>query len=207
MPSQKCSVRQCGAHLYHDDLGAQPRCQTVSMHIYKGLPAAGVGWRGGSKVLPAGAPCPNPDYYEPLPESVVVLTLDEAVCAACALSGSSEVDFMKMDCEGCELFAIGCASQSTLKRIRFIGGEYHDIERFYEVMVAKLYRSHYVNLIGNAAIGSFFCERKGATRTILEPSREGMLQSRPWLTKKPIDWHVFRDEFVLAEERPMHALP
>src|SRR5262249_855575 len=117
----------------------------------------------------------------------------------------AEIDYIKLDCEGSECSALGCASIETLRRIRFLSGEYHNLDRFYEVIRHKLYHTHYVNLVGEGW-GSFFCERKGNQPTVLNPSRAGMLQLRPWLCATPVDWHVFRDEFVLPDERFMHGL-
>jgi hypothetical protein len=110
-----------------------------------------------------------------------------------------------MDCEGCENSALGCATYETLSKIRFISGEYHNADRFYKVMKNKLFLTHYVNLVGESW-GSFFAERKAAGPSILDPSRKGMLAIRPWMSVEPIDWNVFRDEFVLDEERFVHGL-
>jgi hypothetical protein len=112
---------------------------------------------------------------------------------------------VKMDCEGCECDSLGSASEDTLRRIRFISGEYHDITRFYRVMTEKLYQTHYVSLVGEGR-GNFFCERIGEAVTILSPSREGTLGVRPTMCDEPIDWHPFREEFVLPHERAVQGL-
>ena len=144
--------------------------------------------------------------YETLLEPFPSLTLDAVVAMVLAETGNAEVDYMKMDCEGCEHHALGCAQTKTLRKIRFIGGEYHGIERFYGVMKHRLYGTHYVNLVGSKEIGSFFCERIGKARTILKPDRKGMLIDRPELSSRPIDWHGFREEFVAPEERWSHGM-
>jgi hypothetical protein len=192
-------------HLFEDDLGTQQRPARLPLQIYQGVPDAGMGWIGGSTIAPAGTLPDDPAKYRLLDGKVPALTLDEAVTAVCALTGADEIDYAKFDCEGCENGALGCAASETLCKMRFISGEYHDIDRFYEIMRHKLYKTHFVNLSGERW-GSFFAEREHGGPTILQPSRDGMLQLRPWLSGKHLDWHVFRDEFVLRHERLVHGL-
>lgn len=156
-------------------------------------------------VLPEECECPDIERYIPLNDKVVAMSLDEVLMLTTLVTGLQEIDYIKMDCEGCECDALGCASAETLSRVRFISGEYHDIHRFYRVMVEKLYRTHCVALTGEAW-GSFFCERVADGETILATSREGMLLVRPWMSDEPIDWHPFREAFVLAHERVAHGL-
>lgn len=149
--------------------------------------------------------CPDQERYTLMPSKAHPVSLEDVLSITSTLTGSHEIDYMKMDCEGCECDGLGCASLETLQRIRFISGEFHDIKRFYRVMKEKLYKTHYVNLMGEYW-GSFFCERIGETRSILSPSRDGMMLVRPWMCDQPIDWHPFREEFVLPHERQVHGL-
>ncbi|MCW3095450.1 MAG: FkbM family methyltransferase [Chthonomonadaceae bacterium] len=193
-------------HIYSDDLGQNRRSAVKSLKTLKGLPGSGVGYIGGSKVVPNHVANSDPTAYAELPDGVTPITLDDLVSAVLKLTGAEEIDILKMDCEGCEHSSLGSASSETLQKIRFIVGEYHGVCRMHNIMQHRLYPTHYVNLIGDANLGAFFCERKGEASTILEPDRAGMLIDRPWLCPTPIDWHCFRSEFVLPSERRMHAL-
>ena len=93
-------------------------------------------------------------------------TLDEVVVSVVDDSLRKEVDFLKSDCEGAECSFLGCASTDTLNRIRFMAGEYHDLRRFWPVAL-KLMKTHYVNLIGDAVLGAFFCERHTRGKSLL----------------------------------------
>ncbi len=104
---------------------------------------------------------------------------------------SNEIDFVKIDREGREHTALGCASLDTLRKIRFIGGEYHGIGRFFAIMQGKLFLTHHVNLIGGGGLGSFFAEREGEARTILKQDRIGMLRVRPGLGSGPLSGTFF----------------
>lgn len=189
----------CGLHRFEDDLGRVPRSSPARMNVAKGRVGAGPGWRGGSTIIPEDHGQPDLARYEPMTGPVHCLTMDELVMAVSLLTGRSEIDYMKMDCEGCECDALGCASMETLRRIRFISGEYHDIARFYKIMSERLYKTHFVNLVGEGW-GSFFCERVDELPTILDSTRVH-LEVRPWSSNEQIDWHPFRDEFVLPHER------
>ena len=195
-------------HLYWDDLGNCPRTARGDLRILKGLPAAGPGWLGGSVVVAADhelatRPGSIPGF-EKLSIAVKPITLEEIF----ELSGFARIDLLKIDCEGCEHSAIGGASVKTLKRIGFIAGEYHGIDRFYQVMQHKLFHTHKVNLIGDRNLGAFFAERlEGRKDGILKFDKTGMLVPRPWLCNEMIDWHLFNEAFVLPEERFWHALP
>lgn len=195
-----------GSHRFHDDVGRSPRPAPQSLQLLRGKPGGGIGWIGGSKVVERRGPDDPLEAYETDSRSVHSITLDEAVAAVRTLTGADEIDYAKFDCEGCEHSALGCASEDTLKRLRFVSGEYHDLRRFYRVMREKLFATHYVNVVGDAIMGSFFAERKGEARTILEPDRAGMLFPRPHLLDEPIDWHPFREEFVHPGERWFHGL-
>lgn len=194
-------------HLFEDDLGQIPRADAAELRIFRGLPASGPGWYGGSFIRPATFQDYNPENYHAESDPVRSITFDQMVESILALTATDELDIVKMDCEGSEIPALGCASSQSLQRCRFIVGEYHGIERFYRVMREKLFATHFVNLIGDAELGSFFAERKGPRSSILNRDRCGMLFHRPWLSSEPLDWHIFREEFVLPEERPFHGLP
>ena len=193
-------------HLFQDDFGDQPQAITNRLKVLKALPHSGVGYLGGSIVTTEENMPDMPEAYEELNVDIALITFDDVISATTQLAGVSEVDYVKMDCEGCEHSALGAASIKTLRKIRFIGGEYHGLQRFYQVMKKKLFRTHYVSLIGDADLGAFFCERIGEEKTILNTDRAGMLFERPWLCDEAIDWHSFREEFVLPHERHFHAL-
>lgn len=189
----------CGCHQFADDLGMRRLPALAPLEIHYAWDCV-----GGSIVKQLDSS--HNEHYETLLQPFPSLTLDAVAAMVLAETGNTEVDYMKMDCEGCEHHALGCAQMKTLLKIRFIGGEYHNIERFYAVMKHRLYGTHYVNLVGSGGIGSFFCERIGEKRTILKPDRHGMLIERPELSSSPIDWHGFREEFVAPEERWSHGM-
>lgn len=199
-------------HLYVDDLGEQRRAKATRVRVLKGTPDAGPGWSGGSTVVPADEAAllgatPRAGF-ELISQPVRPVTLDEAVETVLKAEKAKGIDLVKLDCEGCEHSTIGCAARETLARIRFIVGEYHGIERFYQVMQGKLYKTHKVNLIGDRALGCFFAERlDGTADGILKHDKAGMVQARPWLSATPIDWHLFDERYVLPNERASHALP
>ncbi|MDB5386157.1 MAG: hypothetical protein JWM11_1803 [Planctomycetaceae bacterium] len=193
-------------HLFEDDLGRVPRAEVQPLRVFRGLPAGGPGWYGGSLIRPESFQDYHRDHYRVEDRPIQPITFDQMVESALASTGANEIDLVKMDCEGSEIPALGCAASETLQRCRFIVGEYHGIERFYQVMREKLFQTHFVSLIGDAHLGSFFAERKGEITSILNPDRDGMLVERPWLADQPIDWHVFREEYVLPNERHFHAL-
>jgi FkbM family methyltransferase len=195
-------------HKYADDFGLELRSDIARLMLLKASPEGGPGWGGGSMVVPQDHPVvTNPSGlkgYELRGQSIPVCELE------CFLDerGICEVDILKIDCEGCEHHVLGCASISLLSRLRFITGEYHDIERFYRVMRAKLFLTHKVNLIGTRQLGCFFAERLEGTRDgVLCFDKTGMLQKRLWLVEsEPIEWHLFNQEYVLESERWFHAI-
>ena len=198
------------AHRFYDDAGRRRRGRPVPLRVLKGTPRGGPGWVGGSLVVPADDPAVasgGAPAYELLGDAVPGATFDEMVAEVLAAEDADEIDVVKMDCEGCEHSCLGSAKVKTLKHCRFIVGEYHGIQRFYDVMEASLYRTHKVNLIGQADLGAFFAERRGEGDEILHGDNTGMRVPRPWLGERPIDWHVFNGRFVLPEERYVHALP
>lgn len=195
-------------HLFADDLGTQARAEKANLKIFKGLPEGGPGWGGGSFVVPEDhelvALFERVFGYEKLEDKVSATSLDEFIRS----QKLEEIDLIKIDCEGCEHSVFGCSDIGTLKRIRFITGEYHDLKKFYQVMQAKLFLTHKVNLIGQSGQGCFFAERlDGEKDGILRFDKSGMLSLRPWLCDIPIDWHLFNEEFVLPQDRRWHALP
>jgi FkbM family methyltransferase len=199
------------AHKFRDDVARRRRTDHVALRVLKGTPDAGPGWAGGSIVVAADdaaiATGTAPRGYQLLAEPVPAATLDEVVSEVLAAEGGQEIDIVKMDCEGCEHSCLGSAGLKTLRRCRFIVGEYHDIQRFYTVMQGSLYRTHKVSLIGQHDLGAFFAERlDGTADGILRYDKTGMLLSRPWLGERPIDWHVFAESYVRPEDRFWHAL-
>jgi len=189
----------CGLHQFHDDFGERRRDEPAGLELHKSLE-----YVGASAVFEADTP-PHSSRIK-LEAPCAALSLDAVVAMALAETGRGEIDYLKMDCEYCEHHSLGCARPETLRRIRFIGGEYHGVERFHRVMKARLFPTHYVNLVGNRHQGSFFCERIGEERTMLRTDRDGMLVERPELSDSPIDWHAFREEFVAREEWGSHGL-
>ncbi|GMV96055.1 MAG: hypothetical protein AMXMBFR83_04240 [Phycisphaerae bacterium] len=191
-------------HVYEDASGNSRRPRQEPLTIYMALPGND-GWSGGSKILPRCA-TPPAGAYARLDEPVHAITLDDLVRAVTMLADAEEVDFIKSDCEGSEYSCFGSASEETLRKLRFIGGEYHKIGPMYELMREKLFKTHYVNLVGDSEQGSFFCERIGEPQTILNPDKTGMLHLRTWLHPEPLEWHVFRNDFVAPEERAGHGM-
>jgi FkbM family methyltransferase len=200
-----------GEHMFHDDAGERKRARRAAMRMLKGTPEAGPGWGGGSIAVPEDSPAiaggTAPRGYSLMEQPVDAVSLNELVTEVLDREKVKQIDLLKLDCEGCEHSALGCATLQTLKRIRFIVGEYHGIERFYRVMERKLYRTHKVNLIGQHDLGAFFAERLDGTKDgILLFAKEGMLMSRPWLCERVIDWHLFDERYVPPGERYWHAL-
>jgi hypothetical protein len=148
---------------------------------------------------------PERDRYEPLPSIVTAILLDQVVGGLCDLCGVEEIDYMKMDCEGCENSSLGCANQSTLKRIRFISGEYHDLRRFERVMEYRLFKTHFVNIVGDEW-GSFFAERSDSDPSILSPALTRRRVKSDTGIEQLVEHHPFRDEFVFPSERWTHGL-
>jgi FkbM family methyltransferase len=152
-------------HRFLDDLGEHPTTRPLA--VYRGLPGGGPGWRGGSRVAPAGASY-DPAAYAPEALTAELKTLDEVVDSVLLESGAEEIDLIKFDCEGSEASAIGCASRSTLRAIRFIVGEYHNRKRFEPVVQRVLARTHGVRMQGDEELGAFFAVRRGAEERILD---------------------------------------
>jgi Methyltransferase FkbM domain len=199
------------AHLFYDELGEHPRPHPARLSIFQGLPEGGPGWQGGSIVLPDDSAAftsgnPSPGYFRS-PQQVFPIALQQIWEMIERNEGVDEIDLVKFDCEGSECGVLGCSDPGLLRKLRFIVGEYHGIERFYEVMRRKLFSTHKVSLIGTASLGCFFAERRcGSADGILLQHNDGMLVPRPWLASKPLDWHIFNPRYVLPEDRTAHAL-
>jgi hypothetical protein len=151
-------------HRYFDDLGEDPRPREMDLAIVKALPESGVGWQGGSLIGPAdhpllvsGVPVPG---YQLLGQPAVPITLAEIL----EQNSIDEVDLLKMDCEGCESSVLGGSDADTLRRVRFMTGEYHNLTRFYRVVQTRLLPTHKVCLTGNLTLGSFVAERRCGDR-------------------------------------------
>jgi hypothetical protein len=192
-------------HRFADDLGCRPRPDIARLTVLKGLPAAGPGWGGGSIVVPEQDACRfDPSHFARIAQPAYPVTLDDFMRDRCL----AEIDLLKMDCEGCEHSVLGCAEPDTLRRVRFIVGEYHGFARFSRVVSERLFRTHKVSLIGERDLGCFFAERlEGECDGILRFDKEGMLALRPWLSDSPSEWHLFNDAYVPTPERYWHALP
>jgi FkbM family methyltransferase len=189
---------------YVDDLGQVPLQASSRLKLFLGLPHAGLGWKGGSQILREGE-FPDTDGYAPLDAKVTAITLDGLLTGLSALCGTEEIDYIKIDCEGCENSALGCAREETMRRIRYLSGEYHNLVRFQKVMRLKLFRTHYVNLVGSDW-GSFFAERKGETPSVLSPYPDSTITWSGPAGEYAADHHGFREEFVSPSERWAHGL-
>jgi len=197
-------------HLYHDDLGREPRQTVEPLRILKSTPVVGPGWRGPAPIV-VSADQPKElgtrRGYENHRDPVRGCTLDQVVRMVLRRNRASEVDILKMDCEGCEHSCLGTASESTLQNLRYIVGEYHGIQRFFRVMRERLFQTHKVSLIGDGRQGAFFAERRdGTSDGILLNRNAGMLQPRPWLGQEAIEWHIFNRKFVDPREYQWHSL-
>jgi FkbM family methyltransferase len=194
-------------HLFFDDLGRQPRESPTFLRILKGKPSAGCGWIGGSAVVPDDHPilselCESHLLFEQTAQETLAVVLDDFL-----RENALDVDFLKIDCEGCEHSVLGCASLDTLRSIRFIAGEYHEFARFYRVLQHKLFATHRVNIVGSAHIGCFFAERiDNADSGILMATDPNMLQLRDWLYPEPTYWHLFNTEYVNANQKAAHGI-
>jgi hypothetical protein len=192
-------------HFYQDDLGQMHRDGSVQLTAYQARPNSGPGWIGSSRILPESVKPENEGRYNIVGTSVSPVTLDQLTTSLLALFTKDQIDYMKMDCEGCENSALGCASTSTLEKIRFISGEYHDFYRFYDVVKGKLQQTHLVNFVGGAW-GSFFAERKAEAPTILSPNRVRSTQSNSEWPEYAFDCHPFNKEYVASVDFRWHGL-
>jgi FkbM family methyltransferase len=97
----------------------------------KGLPEAGLGWAGGSVVVPADHELITRTGrvfgYEKIQQEVLPITLEELIKSVMTSESCQDIDLIKIDCEGCEHSSIGCCDTEVLRRVRYIVGEYHDI--------------------------------------------------------------------------------
>jgi hypothetical protein len=194
-------------HLYSDDLGNERRPTEDPLAVFLArTDTCGPNAIGGSVIGSSVDESRDPSMYTRLPDPVSKITFDELTRYVLADSGESEVDYVKFDCEGCEWSCLGCVSAETLRKIRFISGEYHNIARFNRAMAKTLMRTHRVNLIGKRDLGAFFCERIDTFPGILNERDVGMFQVRPWLSDDIIGWEPFKEDYVLAHERAIHQL-
>jgi len=194
-------------HLYSDDLGREPRQDAEPLRLFKAT--QGAGWQGGSVVVAAdkAGVVAGRRGYRSLAVRVRPCTLDHVIGLALRRHRVEAVDVIKMDCEGCEHSCLGTASESTLQRVRYLVGEYHGIQRFFQVMKERLFQTHKVSLIGDRHLGAFFAERRDGDRDgILLHRNAGMLRPRPWLGAESLEWHLFNRKFVAPEEYRSHAL-
>ena len=89
-----------------------------------------------------------------------------------------------------------------MKALRFMSGEYHSFAEFYPLLERKLFHTHYVNLVGDAGMGSFFAERR--VPTILIPQR-ARPRVRSWLSAEPSEWNTFRKQYIPAGQLADHG--
>lgn len=152
-----CHWAVTAAHRFEDDLRQRPTERPLC--LLRARPSGGPGWRGGSIVASQDSAYDG-DSYSCEPLTAEPKTLDEVLTHLLAETGQKEVDLAKFDAEGSEASAIGCAEQATLRRIRFLVGEYHNIDDFGPVVERILARTHRVRLSGEKRLGAFFAERR-----------------------------------------------
>lgn len=193
-------------HLYDDDLGKTPR-ENHDLSIYFGrVDTCGTSAMGGSFIEKPDVKYDKNNYHLlDLPVSPV--TLDDVVSDICQKEGVDEIDYIKFDCEGCENTALGACTDDTLSKIRFMSGEYHDLERFNVIMTERLHKTHRINIIGEKTLGAFFAERHDIEPGILKKPENSMYHMRKWLSDKVIGWEPFKYEYVTPGEKYFHALP
>ena len=144
-------------HLFEDDLAERP--QRTSLVMLRALPSFGPGWEGSHRIMPAAC-----DYdkgtHVLVGTAIRLITLDEIV-EKLDDQGIARLDLVKCDAEGSENSFIGCASESTLRRCRYLVGEWHDLSRFANVVAGRLLKTHNVNIQidrWDSRLGSFFAE-------------------------------------------------
>lgn len=190
-----------GLHLYVDDLGNLRRKQPATIVCYEALPTAGDGWVGGSKVNIKGS-IHSPNYVPT--NTVITKTLKEALNETQEWTGEYAVDYLKTDCEGSEASFLGTATEEDLNRIRWIAGEYHNLDRFWPV-VEKLKSVYRINLVGGKRLGSFFCERLDE-----EPGLLLKNTTRPCvysnLSSYMLSWNIFDKDWVSRGDRRWHGI-
>jgi len=190
-------------HIYTDDLGTQTHPHEMPLSLFLAQPEFGGGWEGSHRVRP-------PDYqidpikFKQTEIPIQPITLDEAVAFTSKGFNVNQIDFIKTDCEGSECSFLGCADPDTLKRVRFIAGEYHGIERFYKA-TETLRQTHYVNLIGGGYLGCFFAERKTEGNSLLCKER---LPEKIYhhLCNTPLTWNVFDSNWINNKEYHIHGI-
>lgn len=183
-------------HLYKDDLGEIVQ-DNPDLQIH--FAVAGAGCEGGSRIQPAGKDF-DPTYYRLENDPVSPISLDEAC------KDFAQIDYMKTDCEGSESSFLGCASEDTMNKIRFIGGEYHELPRFWNVVKNKLFKTHLVSLVGDANLGSFFAERRSDKETLLVKTPLLPVVHQHLQIAEPIWWNVFDAQYIPADQRWYHGI-
>jgi hypothetical protein len=220
-------------HLFFDDLGEQPRPCRMNLRIPKALPESGLGWRGGSWVGPEdhellASGVQSIPGYQRSSQLFAPITLAEIL----AQNAIDEIDLLKIDCEGCENSLLGCADVDSLRRIRFMTGEYHGLTRFYEVMQKRLLLTHKVSLDRNPIkvafgrrvdwvftrkwdqavfgrkweTGTFFAERR-------EGERDGLLLNKMTgmrvgtAPSQLIEWNPYNQKFSWFSRRGLRKAP
>jgi FkbM family methyltransferase len=164
-----------------------------------------VGNAGGSWILPVGSTPKDcvggsrrQGAYVELTQKVVTKTMDEVV------GRMGGVDFLKIDCEGCEISSLGGCSVESLSKIRFVGGEYHGLRTFWDAIRGSLRKTHRVQIVGpciSGSIGAFFAARLGPEADILDD----LVQEHPRV--RGMFFHPFRMEHVAVGAERVHGLP
>ena len=199
-----------GQHLYEDDLCtkslSEPRVLTLLLAT--GSPEGGDGWIGGSRVEGAAGGGPDADlhWYDPQQIDMAPIELREVV-GSLLKDSEDMIDFIKLDCEGCEY-----TSLSNLKelapRVRFMAGEYHDSNRFFPV-VKELEKTHKVWLSGHHICGGFFCELRDdhSNPLLLKERSEKTIrygrrrqEANDLIYPEPVDWNVWNPRWVPAPD-------
>lgn len=57
-----------------------------------------------------------------------------------------QIDLIKIDCEGCEHSLFKCVSQQTLKKIRYITGEYHGSADNFAAVIKRVKLTHKIEM-------------------------------------------------------------
>jgi FkbM family methyltransferase len=181
-------------HEYEDEL-----CQTIRTEKKRLFIHQNVSNPGGTILSTTGDPI-NEKCYTINAYNTYTVTFSEAL----EISEFGDVDIVKMDCEGCERSNIGSMNIATLKRLRYIVGEYHNVRKFWDVINNSAIReTHRINLLGDQNLGAFFCERieSDDQPCLLHKEKEGV--RKDW----GVTWHTFKKDMIRPEDYRICANP